>query len=65
MLEGMNVEVEKGEVVGIMGGCGWGKWRLVGWLNLLEIGDEGRIEIGDGKVDACKYRGKEGDDVGE
>jgi len=45
--------------VAIIGPSGSGKSTLLRCLNLLEIPDEGTIEIGDAKLDASKYTRKE------
>ena len=59
VLDGINLEVEKGQVVAIIGPSGSGKSTLLRCLNLLETPDEGTIEIGDAKLDASKYTRKE------
>ncbi|MBU8608779.1 amino acid ABC transporter ATP-binding protein [Bacillus pumilus] len=59
VLDGMNLDVQKGQVVAIIGPSGSGKSTLLRCLNLLEIPDEGTIEIGDAKLDASKYTRKE------
>lgn len=45
VLEDINIEVEKGEVVVIIGPSGSGKSTFLRCLNLLEIPDEGSIKI--------------------
>lgn len=59
VLDGINLDVQKGQVVAIIGPSGSGKSTLLRCLNLLEIPDEGMIEIGDAKLDASKYTRKE------
>ncbi|MGM0968175.1 MAG: amino acid ABC transporter ATP-binding protein [Bacillota bacterium] len=59
VLDGINLDVQKGQVVAIIGPSGSGKSTLLRCLNLLEIPDEGAIEIGDAKLDASKYTRKE------
>ncbi|WP_368931206.1 amino acid ABC transporter ATP-binding protein [Bacillus pumilus] len=59
VLDGINLDVQKGQVVAIIGPSGSGKSTLLRCLNLLEIPDEGTIEIGDAKLDASKYTRKE------
>ncbi|MBR0640735.1 amino acid ABC transporter ATP-binding protein [Bacillus safensis] len=59
VLDGINLDVQKGQVVAIIGPSGSGKSTLLRCLNLLEIPDEGTIEIGDAKLDAFKYSRKE------
>lgn len=59
ILKGINLEVEKGEVLAIIGPSGSGKSTLLRCLNLLEKPDEGIIEIVDVRLDAKKYSSKE------
>lgn len=59
VLDGINLDVEKGQVVAIIGPSGSGKSTLLRCLNLLETPDEGTIEIGDAKLNASKYTRKE------
>ncbi|MBW0257304.1 amino acid ABC transporter ATP-binding protein [Bacillus sp. F2HM] len=59
VLDGINLDVQKGQVVAIIGPSGSGKSTLLRCLNLLETPDEGTIEIGDAKLDASKYSRKE------
>lgn len=59
VLDGINLDVKKGQVVAIIGPSGSGKSTLLRCLNLLEIPDEGTIEIGDARLDASKYSRKE------
>ena len=59
VLDGINLDVKKGQVVAIIGPSGSGKSTLLRCLNLLETPDEGTIEIGDAKLDASKYTRKE------
>ncbi|MGM0965222.1 MAG: amino acid ABC transporter ATP-binding protein [Bacillota bacterium] len=59
VLDGINLDVQKGQVVAIIGPSGSGKSTLLRCLNLLEIPDEGTIEIGDAKLAASKYTRKE------
>ncbi|WP_342495953.1 amino acid ABC transporter ATP-binding protein [Bacillus sp. FSL K6-0994] len=59
VLDGINLDVQKGQVVAIIGPSGSGKSTLLRCLNLLEIPDEGTIEIGDAKLDASKFSRKE------
>ncbi|TYS32246.1 amino acid ABC transporter ATP-binding protein [Bacillus pumilus] len=59
VLDGINLDVQKGQVVAIIGPSGSGKSTLLRCLNLLETPDEGMIEIGDAKLDASKYTRKE------
>ncbi|MBU5207681.1 amino acid ABC transporter ATP-binding protein [Bacillus safensis] len=59
VLDGINLDVQKGQVVAIIGPSGSGKSTLLRCLNLLETPDEGTIEIGNAKLDASKYSRKE------
>lgn len=59
VLDGISFEVERGRVVAIIGPSGSGKSTLLRCLNLLEIPDGGRIEIGDAILDAGKFNRKE------
>ncbi|MGE6632020.1 amino acid ABC transporter ATP-binding protein [Bacillus sp. NPDC077027] len=59
VLDGINLEVQKGQVVAIIGPSGSGKSTLLRCLNLLETPDEGVIEIGDAKLDVEKFNRKE------
>jgi len=59
VLNGINMEVNRGEVFAIIGPSGSGKSTLLRCLNLLEKPDQGFIEIGDVKLDSKKYTRKE------
>ncbi|CAM5490325.1 amino acid ABC transporter ATP-binding protein [Bacillus safensis] len=59
VLDGINLDVKKGQVVAIIGPSGSGKSTLLRCLNLLETPDEGTIEIGDARLDASKFSRKE------
>ncbi|WP_324657736.1 amino acid ABC transporter ATP-binding protein [Bacillus altitudinis] len=59
VLDGINLDVQKGQVVAIIGPSGSGKSTLLRCLNLLETPDEGTIEIGDAKLNASKYTRRE------
>ncbi|AKU31225.1 amino acid ABC transporter ATP-binding protein [Bacillus altitudinis] len=59
VLDGINLDVQKGQVVAIIGPSGSGKSTLLRCLNLLETPDEGTIEIGDAKLNTSKYTRKE------
>lgn len=47
VLKGVNIKVEKGDVVVILGPSGSGKTTLLRCINFLEKADEGEISIGD------------------
>ncbi|MDO4778079.1 MAG: amino acid ABC transporter ATP-binding protein [Tissierellia bacterium] len=51
VLKGINLEIEKGEVVSLIGPSGSGKSTLLRCLNFLEILDEGNIYFNDEKVE--------------
>ncbi|MGN0523080.1 MAG: amino acid ABC transporter ATP-binding protein [Eubacterium sp.] len=64
-LDGINIEIEKGEVVVIIGPSGSGKSTLLRSLNLLELPTEGKIifegcDITNPKLDINKHRQKMG-----
>ena len=46
VLEGINLEVDKGEIFGIIGFSGAGKSTLARCINRLETSDSGSIELG-------------------
>lgn len=54
VLKGINLEIEKGEVVAIIGPSGTGKSTLLRCMNFLERPDKGIIEIDDFNVDVKK-----------
>ncbi len=53
VLRGISLDAKPGDVVSILGSSGSGKSTFLRCLNLLEVPDEGRIEI-DGEVIALK-----------
>ncbi|WP_232697444.1 amino acid ABC transporter ATP-binding protein [Brevibacillus daliensis] len=59
VLQGIDIEVKRGEVVAIIGPSGSGKSTLLRCLNFLEIPDQGVIEIGEVTIDAKQYTQKE------
>lgn len=59
VLKGIDLEVEKGEVVAIIGSSGTGKSTLLRCMNYLETPDEGSITIGDITVTAGQTSRKE------
>ncbi|MDN0191701.1 amino acid ABC transporter ATP-binding protein [Bacillus stercoris] len=59
VLDGIDLEVKRGEVVAIIGPSGSGKSTLLRCLNLLERPDQGIIEIGEAKLNAEKFTRKE------
>lgn len=59
VLNGIDIEVGRGEVVAIIGPSGSGKSTLLRCLNLLETPDQGIIKIGEAVLDAKKYTRQE------
>src|SRR3954463_1160269 len=59
VLNGIDLHVNRGDVLAIIGPSGSGKSTLLRCLNLLEMPDEGIIEIGETKVDVTKMSRKE------
>lgn len=59
VLDGIDLEVKRGEVVAIIGPSGSGKSTLLRCLNLLERPNQGIIEIGEAKLNAEKFTRKE------
>ena len=59
VLNGIDIEVTRGEVLAIIGPSGSGKSTFLRCLNLLEEPDQGTIEIGEAKLDGSKYTRKE------
>jgi L-cystine transport system ATP-binding protein len=51
VLHGVDLTVEKGEVVAIIGPSGSGKTTLLRSINLLEEPDGGTIQVGDVTID--------------
>ncbi|MFF2480306.1 amino acid ABC transporter ATP-binding protein [Paenibacillus sp. NPDC058071] len=54
VLNDINLTIEKGEVVALIGSSGAGKSTLLRSINLLEIPDKGTIRIGELEVDIVK-----------
>ena len=59
VLEDINLEIEKNEVVAIIGPSGTGKSTLLRCLNYLTVPTKGTITIGGVRVDAEKHTKKE------
>lgn len=57
VLQGIDLTVNKGEVVAILGPSGSGKTTLLRCINYLEKPSDGQIQIGDFTLD-CKHAGK-------
>ena len=54
MLQGVDLEVQDGEVVSIIGASGSGKSTFLRTINFLEPADEGEIILDDIRVDAAR-----------
>ncbi|RPJ95039.1 amino acid ABC transporter ATP-binding protein [Rummeliibacillus sp. TYF005] len=59
VLKGINIHVEKGEIISILGPSGSGKTTLLRCLNYLESPDEGQIVIDDVLINARKVNKKD------
>ena len=59
VLKGVDLEVEKGDVVVILGPSGAGKTTFLRCLNFLEKPNAGKVTIGDVEVDASRSKKKE------
>lgn len=59
VLKDISLEVNKGEIVVIIGPSGTGKSTLLRCLNYLETPTTGTIEIGGASVDALKHNNKQ------
>lgn len=59
ILKGIDLEIEKGQVVAIIGPSGTGKSTLLRCMNFLETPDEGVITIGDTSVNVSNCTKKE------
>lgn len=59
VLDGISFELEKGQVLAVVGPSGTGKSTLLRCLNYLEKPSEGKITIGDVSVDSKRIKKKE------
>lgn len=59
VLDGIDLNINRGEVVAIIGPSGSGKSTLLRSLNFLETPDEGIISIGEATVDVANYTQKD------
>lgn len=59
VLKGINLKIEKGEVVTILGPSGSGKTTLLRCLNFLETPDAGVVQIGNVQINSEKAKKKE------
>ncbi|GAM54889.1 ABC-type polar amino acid transport system, ATPase component [Vibrio ishigakensis] len=59
ILKGIDIEIEKGEIIVIIGSSGTGKSTLLRCVNFLESAEQGHITIGDASVDCAKHNSKE------
>ncbi len=59
VLNGVDLHVDRGDVLAIIGPSGSGKSTLLRCLNLLEVPEEGTIQIGETNVDVAKMGRKE------
>ena len=59
VLKGVSLDINKGEVITLMGPSGTGKTTLLRCLNLLERPEKGIITIGDSTIDCQKMTKKQ------
>lgn len=59
VLKGIDLDIEEGEVISIIGPSGTGKSTLLRCINCLEMADKGEIQIGDYSVDVTKITKKD------
>ncbi|MFA0413753.1 amino acid ABC transporter ATP-binding protein [Vibrio renipiscarius] len=55
VLKGINLEINKGEIIVIIGSSGTGKSTLLRCVNFLEQANQGSIQIDDVTVDSVKH----------
>lgn len=54
VLDGIDLSIRKGDVIGIIGPSGTGKSTLLRCINQLELPEKGSIEINDRKIDLSR-----------
>lgn len=59
VLDNINLEINQGDVIALIGASGAGKSTFLRSLNYLEVADSGQIEIDDFKVDFTSINRKE------
>ena len=60
VLKGVNLSVEKGDVVAILGKSGSGKTTLLRCINFLETADDGELVFGD---ELTQYKNLEAEEL--
>ena len=55
VLSGIDLHIQPGEIVVIIGSSGTGKSTLLRCVNFLETPDQGRISLGDVRIDAQSH----------
>ena len=63
VLKGVDITVNKGDVVVVIGPSGSGKTTMLRCINFLERADEGTITVGDITVDAAKAKKQESHEI--
>ena len=58
VLDGINMKIEKGDVIGIIGPSGTGKSTLLRCLNQLEVPEQGSIRIDGKEIDLSSGKNK-------